>query len=41
MCRSGTTPFFISALGDDANGRSLGRGLKDIGMVRVILAYVS
>ena len=33
MCRSGATPFFISAICDDLNGRSLGTDLSFIGIV--------
>jgi pseudouridine-5'-phosphate glycosidase/pseudouridine kinase len=32
MCRCGTPPFFVSAVGDDDSGRSLGSGLGHIGM---------
>ena len=39
MCRCGTPPFFISAVGDDDSGRSLGSGLGHIGMVRQSMTF--
>ena len=40
MCRSGVTPFFISAVGDDVNGQSIVDALREIGMVRISLSLI-